>query len=89
MDSEISKPRSRPRKEIFGGAPSKPDQTPTEFLLETMRNPFVDLRMRIAAAKALLPFTAKTAGVGKESGLSLTTSEDNVVSWASILAEKR
>jgi hypothetical protein len=48
----------RPKKNV--SAPASPrDQTPLLFLLATMRDPNIDLRLRIAAAKAALPYCGK------------------------------
>jgi phage terminase small subunit len=49
----------RPRKQPVLAPASPAAQAPNEFLLATMRDPSVAMNLRIVAAKALLPFTAK------------------------------
>ena len=72
-----------PRKPKLGPA-SPPDQTPIEFLLATMRDPGVDMRVRIMAAKAALPLGSK-----RSTGVAASDDGIAVDDWANILKFKK
>jgi hypothetical protein len=73
----------RPRKLMLGSASSL-KQMPLEYLLAVMRDENVDLRLRIAAAKAALPYCGKK--VVEDAVAPDAVDRD---SWANILKFKK
>jgi hypothetical protein len=73
----------RPRKLILGSASSL-KMMPLEYLLVVMRDESVDLRLRIAAAKAALPYCSKK--VVEEAAAPDAVDRD---SWANILTFRK
>lgn len=60
---------------------------PLDFLLSLMRDETVDVRIRLQAAKAALPFYAKRDGEA-EKFPPVSAEGDNVVSWSQLLGRK-
>jgi hypothetical protein len=73
----------RPRKLMLGSV-SPHKQTPLEYLLAVMRDESVDLRLRIAAAKAALPYCGKK--VVEEAAAPDAVDRD---SWENILTFRK
>lgn len=74
----------KPGKQAIGGAGG---QTPLEFLIAAMKNPALDDRLRLDAAKAAAPYVhAKTCETGKKAGALATAKTNHQGSaWADLL----
>jgi hypothetical protein len=66
------------------GSASSLKQMPLDYLLSVMRDPNIDLRLRIAAAKAALPYCGKK--VVEDAAAPAAADRD---SWANILKFKK
>jgi hypothetical protein len=76
----------RPRKTPVLGPTSSLKQMPLEFLLDTMRDQSVDMKLRVSAAKAALPYFRKA-----NAGAALAPDDARAVrdSFAVILGNKK
>jgi hypothetical protein len=72
---------SRPKLMLIG---CPPDVPPLDFLLAVMRNELVDMHLRIAAAKAALPFVAKR-GEGEKPAVAA----DDIEPWSVLLGGRK
>jgi hypothetical protein len=73
----------RPRKTPVLGPTSPRDQKPLEFLLDTMRDQSVDMKLRVSAAKAALPYFRKANALAPDDARAVRDS------FAVILGDKK